>query len=38
MFCVEVGACPATVHVRDSKLAGSSQLAVPAPAWAAFLV
>ncbi|MEV6792555.1 DUF397 domain-containing protein [Streptomyces sp. NPDC051320] len=36
--CVEVAACPATVHVRDSKLAESPQLAVPAPAWAAFLV
>ncbi|WSV54407.1 DUF397 domain-containing protein [Streptomyces sp. NBC_01387] len=35
--CVEVATCPAIVHVRDSKLVDSPQLALPAPSWAAFL-
>jgi len=36
--CVEVTTCPHTTHVRDSKLgARSPQLAVAAPAWAAFV-
>ena len=36
--CVEVAACPHSIHVRDSKLGGgSSQLAVPADAWSAFV-
>lgn len=35
--CVEVAACPAAVHIRDSKLADSPELALPAPAWEAFL-
>ncbi|WP_228447143.1 DUF397 domain-containing protein [Streptomyces paludis] len=38
-LCVEIAACPATVHVRDSKLAPSAgpQFAVAAPAWVAFV-
>lgn len=35
--CVEVAACPSAVHVRDSKLADSPELALPAPAWGAFV-
>ncbi|MEW2418574.1 DUF397 domain-containing protein [Streptomyces sp. NPDC046866] len=35
--CVEVAACAHTVHVRDSKLAGSPELAVAPEAWTAFL-
>jgi hypothetical protein len=36
--CVEVAGCPAAdVHVRDSKVAGRPQPAVPADAWAAFV-
>ncbi|MFD4696666.1 DUF397 domain-containing protein [Streptomyces niveus] len=35
--CVEVAACPSTVHVRDSKLTDSPELALPAPAWSAFV-
>ncbi|MBT2396085.1 DUF397 domain-containing protein [Streptomyces sp. ISL-100] len=35
--CVEVATCPSTVHVRDSKVKGGPQLAVPAPSWAAFV-
>ncbi|MFD5321728.1 DUF397 domain-containing protein [Streptomyces sp. NPDC127098] len=35
--CVEVAAAPLTVHVRDSKIADGSRLAVPAAAWGAFL-
>jgi hypothetical protein len=36
--CVEVAGCPAAdVHVRDSKVVGGPQLAVPSGAWAAFL-
>ncbi|MGW6506635.1 DUF397 domain-containing protein [Streptomyces niveus] len=35
--CVEVAACPSTVHVRDSKLTDSPELALPVPAWGAFV-
>ncbi|WP_189108956.1 DUF397 domain-containing protein [Streptomyces camponoticapitis] len=35
--CVEVAACPTAVHVRDSKLTDSPELALPAAAWEAFL-
>ncbi|MET9516029.1 DUF397 domain-containing protein [Streptomyces sp. NPDC002994] len=35
--CVEVATCPRTVHIRDSKVKGGPQLAVPAPSWAAFV-
>ncbi|MFF2940098.1 DUF397 domain-containing protein [Streptomyces niveus] len=35
--CVEVATCPSTVHVRDSKLTDSPELALPAPAWSAFV-
>ncbi|WP_414168846.1 DUF397 domain-containing protein [Streptoverticillium reticulum] len=35
--CVEVAALPRTVHVRDSKRTNGPELAVGAPAWAAFI-
>ncbi|MFI6691523.1 DUF397 domain-containing protein [Streptomyces sp. NPDC050433] len=35
--CVEVAACPAAVHVRDSKVTDGPELAVAAPAWGAFV-
>ncbi|MFH9136711.1 DUF397 domain-containing protein [Streptomyces sp. NPDC017524] len=35
--CVEVAACPSTVHVRDSKLDESPQLALAPAAWSHFL-
>ncbi|WP_308409606.1 DUF397 domain-containing protein [Streptomyces sp. A3M-1-3] len=35
--CVEVAACPGTVHVRDSKLNSGPELAVPVGAWAEFV-
>ncbi|MEU9744451.1 DUF397 domain-containing protein [Streptomyces niveus] len=35
--CVEVAACPRAVHVRDSKLTDSPELALPVPAWSAFV-
>ncbi|MET7616082.1 DUF397 domain-containing protein [Streptomyces sp. NPDC005408] len=35
--CVEVAACPTTIHVRDSKLTASAELTLPAAAWAAFI-
>lgn len=37
--CVEVAACPAAVHVRDSKQdpATAPALAVPSAAWEVFL-
>ncbi|EHM28033.1 hypothetical protein SPW_3550 [Streptomyces sp. W007] len=35
--CVEVATCPSTVHVRDSKLDESPQLALAPAAWARFL-
>ncbi|MCX4824704.1 DUF397 domain-containing protein [Streptomyces sp. NBC_01142] len=35
--CVEIAACPTTIHVRDSKLAKSPELTLPAAAWAAFV-
>ncbi|MCP3817916.1 DUF397 domain-containing protein [Streptomyces sp. A3M-1-3] len=35
--CVEVAACPAAVHVRDSKLTASPELTLPAASWAAFV-
>ncbi|MDH6215449.1 DUF397 domain-containing protein [Streptomyces pseudovenezuelae] len=35
--CVEVAACPGTVHVRDSKDRQGPQLAVSPGTWADFL-
>ncbi|MFJ9338485.1 DUF397 domain-containing protein [Streptomyces sp. NPDC101733] len=35
--CVEVATCADTVHVRDSKLSVSPELAVGAATWTAFL-
>ncbi|MFE2927683.1 DUF397 domain-containing protein [Streptomyces goshikiensis] len=35
--CVEVASCADTVHVRDSKLTASPELAVRPGSWAAFL-
>ncbi|MEW1613448.1 MULTISPECIES: DUF397 domain-containing protein [unclassified Streptomyces] len=35
--CVEVATCPSTVHVRDSKLDESPQLALASTAWTHFL-
>ncbi|MCA1219065.1 DUF397 domain-containing protein [Streptomyces sp. 8L] len=35
--CVEIATCPDRVHVRDSKLKGQGQLAVPARSWADFV-
>ncbi|MEV6673517.1 DUF397 domain-containing protein [Streptomyces sp. NPDC051162] len=35
--CVEVAACPRTVHVRDSKRIPGPHLVVTAPAWADFV-
>jgi len=35
--CVEVVPCPSTIHIRDSKLPHSPQLALSAPAWSAFV-
>ncbi|MFI5802096.1 DUF397 domain-containing protein [Streptomyces sp. NPDC051561] len=35
--CVEVATCPTTVHVRDSKLTESPQLALTPDAWEAFV-
>ncbi|MFG2612454.1 DUF397 domain-containing protein [Streptomyces anulatus] len=35
--CVEVAACPSTVHVRDSKLDESPQLALAPASWTRFL-
>lgn len=35
--CVEVAACPAAVHIRDSKFTAGPELAVPAAAWGAFV-
>ncbi|MEU7738103.1 DUF397 domain-containing protein, partial [Streptomyces griseus] len=35
--CVEVATCPSTVHVRDSKLDESPQLALAPVPWAHFL-
>ncbi|MEU9234645.1 DUF397 domain-containing protein [Streptomyces subrutilus] len=35
--CVEVAACPAAVHVRDSKVTAGPQLAVAPATWSAFL-
>ncbi|MFF8845927.1 DUF397 domain-containing protein [Streptomyces sp. NPDC015127] len=35
--CVEVATTPTTVHVRDSKNLPGPQLALTAPAWAAFV-
>ncbi|MCX5376644.1 DUF397 domain-containing protein [Streptomyces sp. NBC_00091] len=35
--CVEVATCADTVHVRDSKLATSPELALAPAAWVAFL-
>ncbi|MGW6286825.1 DUF397 domain-containing protein [Streptomyces sp. NPDC055107] len=35
--CVEVATCPSTVHVRDSKLDESPQLALKPTTWSHFL-
>lgn len=35
--CIEVATCPTTVHVRDSKLRQSPQLAVGPGTWQSFL-
>jgi hypothetical protein len=35
--CVEIATCPDTIHVRDSKNKQGPQLALPSPAWAAFV-
>ncbi|MEV8450409.1 DUF397 domain-containing protein [Streptomyces parvus] len=35
--CVEVATCPSTVHVRDSKLDESPQLALAPASWTSFL-
>ncbi|TKA13138.1 DUF397 domain-containing protein [Actinacidiphila oryziradicis] len=35
--CVEVAACPGTVHIRDSKGKAGPQLAVAPAAWGAFV-
>ncbi|MEU5372660.1 DUF397 domain-containing protein [Streptomyces sp. NPDC005951] len=35
--CVEVATCPSTVHVRDSKLDESPQLALTPASWTRFL-
>ncbi|MFJ3326498.1 DUF397 domain-containing protein [Streptomyces griseus] len=35
--CVEVATCPSTVHVRDSKIEESPQLALAPAAWTHFL-
>ncbi|MFJ8252668.1 DUF397 domain-containing protein [Streptomyces sp. NPDC094466] len=35
--CVEVATCPSTVHVRDSKLDESPQLALALGSWTHFL-
>ncbi|MFJ6752028.1 DUF397 domain-containing protein [Streptomyces sp. NPDC091266] len=35
--CIEIAACPTTIHIRDSKNVDGPQLAVPAAAWAAFV-
>ncbi|MEU8777988.1 DUF397 domain-containing protein [Streptomyces sp. NPDC048606] len=35
--CVEVAACADTVHVRDSKLDASPELAVSPAGWTTFL-
>ncbi|MFI9599530.1 DUF397 domain-containing protein [Streptomyces sp. NPDC052043] len=34
--CVEAAACPATVHVRDSKNTTGPQLALSPTAWSEF--
>ena len=35
--CIEIAPSPTTIHIRDSKDKAGPQLAVPAPAWAAFV-
>ncbi|MBL1095433.1 DUF397 domain-containing protein [Streptomyces coffeae] len=35
--CVEVAACPHTVHVRDSKQESGPQLTLTPTAWAEFI-
>ncbi|WP_405620167.1 DUF397 domain-containing protein [Streptomyces sp. NBC_00076] len=35
--CVEVAACPHTVHVRDSKVRQGPHLALTSAAWTTFL-
>lgn len=35
--CVEVATCAGTVHIRDSKLAASPELAVTPGAWTGFI-
>ncbi|WP_328493198.1 DUF397 domain-containing protein [Streptomyces sp. NBC_00414] len=36
--CVEVAACPATIHVRDSKNTRGPQLTLSPSAWAGFIL
>lgn len=36
--CVEVAACPGTIHVRDSKDKAGPTLRVAAEGWTAFVV
>ncbi|MFE4636019.1 DUF397 domain-containing protein [Streptomyces sp. NPDC056773] len=35
--CIEVASCPDSVHIRDSKLTASPELAVSPRTWAAFV-
>lgn len=35
--CIEVAACPATIHIRDSKDRQGPQLALSPATWADFL-
>ncbi|MFF3257625.1 DUF397 domain-containing protein [Streptomyces sp. NPDC002932] len=35
--CVEVAACPTTVHIRDSKVHEGPQLALAPTAWTRFV-
>jgi hypothetical protein len=35
--CVEVAACPTTVHVRDSKVTDGPRLALAPSAWTDFV-
>ncbi|MFF4605359.1 DUF397 domain-containing protein [Streptomyces sp. NPDC001339] len=35
--CIEIAACPTTIHIRDSKDKDGPQLAVRAESWAAFV-
>ncbi|MER6614935.1 DUF397 domain-containing protein [Streptomyces xantholiticus] len=35
--CIEVAACPGTIHVRDSKVTAGPTLRVASEGWAAFV-